>query len=76
MIGSANVNYGYILVDNPDYPAIAQDYEKTFVVLRSLPADVFLGAHGFQRLGRPGRARFASDRVTRRWPSRPTWASS
>jgi metallo-beta-lactamase class B len=46
VIGSANVNYGYILVDNPDYPAIAQDYEKTFAVLRSLPADVFLGAHG------------------------------
>jgi metallo-beta-lactamase class B len=25
---------------------IAQDYEKTFKVLHSLPADLFLGAHG------------------------------
>ena len=27
-------------------PAIAQDYEKTFTVLKSLPVDLFLGAHG------------------------------
>jgi metallo-beta-lactamase class B len=33
-------------VDNQEYPAIAQDYEKAFTVLASLPADIFLGAHG------------------------------
>jgi metallo-beta-lactamase class B len=46
IIGSANVNYGYILVDNQEYPSIAQDYEKTFAVLKALPADIFLSAHG------------------------------
>src|SRR5579862_897279 len=28
------------------YPGIAQDFEHTFAELRSLPCDVFLGAHG------------------------------
>jgi len=46
IIGSPNVNAGYILVGNKNYPAIAQDYEKTFKVLKSLPVDLFLGAHG------------------------------
>lgn len=34
------------LVDNQDYPEIADDFAKTFEVLKSLPCDVFLGAHG------------------------------
>ncbi|MEZ5385992.1 MAG: subclass B3 metallo-beta-lactamase [Prosthecobacter sp.] len=46
IIGSPNVNPGYILVNNKDYPTIAADYEKTFRVLKSLPVDLFLGAHG------------------------------
>ena len=46
IIGSPNVNAGYILVGNKNYPTIAQDYEKTFKVLKSLPVDLFLGAHG------------------------------
>jgi metallo-beta-lactamase class B len=46
IIGSPNVNPGYKLVDNAKYPTIAQDYERTFRVLESLPCDVFLGAHG------------------------------
>jgi len=48
IVGSPNVNPGpgYKLVDNKQYPQIAQDYEKTFRVLKSLPCDVFLGAHG------------------------------
>ena len=46
IIGSPNVNPGYRLVDNPKYPTIAQDYERTFRVLKSLKCDVFLGAHG------------------------------
>ena len=45
-VGSPNVNAGYVLVGNKKYPGIVQDYEKTFQVLKSLPVDVFLGAHG------------------------------
>lgn len=46
IIGSPNVNPGYILVGNKTYPEIAADYEKTFALLKSLPVDLFLGAHG------------------------------
>jgi metallo-beta-lactamase class B len=46
IVGSPNVNPGYQLVHNARYPWIAQDYERTFRVLESLPCDVFLGAHG------------------------------
>jgi len=46
VVGSPNVNEGYKLVDNTAYPQIAQDYERMFQVLRSLPCDYFLGAHG------------------------------
>ncbi len=46
IIGSPNVNAGYYLVGNKNYPQIAEDYVKTFAVLKSLPCDVFLGAHG------------------------------
>jgi metallo-beta-lactamase class B len=46
IVGSPNVNRGYKLVDNAKYPQIASDYERMFRVLESLPADIFLGAHG------------------------------
>jgi metallo-beta-lactamase class B len=46
IVGSPNVNDGYKLVNNAAYPQIASDYAKTFSVLHSLHADVFLGAHG------------------------------
>ncbi len=46
IVGSPNVNPGYVLVGNKKYPGIVHDYEKTFRVLESLPVDVFLGAHG------------------------------
>lgn len=46
IVGSPNVNPGYRLVNNKQYPTIASDYRKTFQVLKSLPCDVFLGAHG------------------------------
>jgi metallo-beta-lactamase class B len=46
IIGSPNVNPGYILVNNKSYPNIAADYERTFRILGSLPVDLFLGAHG------------------------------
>lgn len=46
IIGSPNVNDGYKLVANDAYPQIGSDYDRTFRVLRSLPVDIFLGAHG------------------------------
>lgn len=46
IVGSPNVNPGYKLVGNTVYPRIAEDYERTFRVLDSLPCDYFLGAHG------------------------------
>ena len=46
IIGSPNVNEGYVLVNNKDYPGIATDYQTTFRVLKALPVDLFLGAHG------------------------------
>jgi len=46
IIGSPNVNPGYKLVGNTAYPKIAEDYERMWRVLKSLPCDIFLGAHG------------------------------
>lgn len=45
IVGSPNVNEGYRLVDNPKYPQIAEDYARAFRVWKSLPCDIFLGAH-------------------------------
>ena len=45
-VGSPNVLPEMTLVDNPTYPHIASDFARTFDVLRGLPCDVFLGAHG------------------------------
>ena len=50
IVGSWNVNPGFRLVDRPgqsaSYPGIAEEYRRTFAVLKALPCDVFLGAHG------------------------------
>jgi metallo-beta-lactamase class B len=46
ILGSPNVNPGYKLVGNTSYPQIAEDYERMWRVLKSLPCDIFLGAHG------------------------------
>jgi len=46
IVGSPNVNEGYKLVANKQYPKIAEDYKKGFKVLKNLPCDIFLGAHG------------------------------
>jgi len=46
IVGSPNVNPGYKLVSNSAYPQIAEDYERMWRVLKSLPCDIFLGAHG------------------------------
>ncbi len=42
ILGSANVNPGYKLVNNKLYPQISEDFERAFRVLKSLPCD----AHG------------------------------
>jgi len=62
VVCSFGVNAGYVLVDNPNYPAIADDYRRTFARARELPVDVFLGSHGsfygleakYERLQRRG----------------------
>jgi metallo-beta-lactamase class B len=62
IVGSPNVNPGYRLVNNAQYPTIADDYQRMFRVLKSLPCDIFLGAHGsyfdlerkYARMGKPG----------------------
>jgi metallo-beta-lactamase class B len=50
IVGSWNVNPGFRLVDRAEqpasYPGIAADYRRTFMVLKGLPCDLFLGAHG------------------------------
>ena len=46
IVCSFGVNPGYILVDNPNYPDIAEDYRATFAKARTMPVDVFLAAHG------------------------------
>jgi metallo-beta-lactamase class B len=59
IIGSPNINPGYRLVNNRDYPQIAQDFATTFTVLKALPCDVFLGAHGayYDMIGKYQRTR-------------------
>jgi len=42
---SVGVNAGVQLVGNKAYPQIADDYMRSFKILRTLPCDVFLGAH-------------------------------
>jgi metallo-beta-lactamase class B len=75
IVGSPNVNPGYRLVNNPAYPGIAADYERTFKVLRSLPCDIFLGAHGdyfnldakFPRMKTSGVAAFVDPEGYKTW---------
>jgi len=62
ILGSLNVNAGFKLVNNHLYPGIADDYRRAFAAVKSLPCDLFLGAHGdyygmeakFARLPREG----------------------
>lgn len=46
IVGGPFVTSNYQLVNNKAYPKIATDYEHMFQVLKSLPCDIFLGAHG------------------------------
>ncbi len=43
---SLTVIPAYRLVNDPRYPQIAHDFEATFRVLKGLPCDIFLSAHG------------------------------
>jgi metallo-beta-lactamase class B len=45
IVCSVGWNPGYVLVNNKDYPQIADDYVRSFATLRKLPCDVFLAAH-------------------------------
>ncbi len=50
ILGGFTALGGYRLIDTPgrpaSYPGIAQDFARTFATLRTLPCDIFLGAHG------------------------------
>jgi metallo-beta-lactamase class B len=46
IVGSPMGTPGLNLIDNPRYPKVAADFEQNFVVLRSLPCDIFLGSRG------------------------------
>jgi len=45
IIGSVGVNPGFVLVNNKTVPQIADEFERAFKVMRSLPCDVPLGSH-------------------------------
>lgn len=46
IVGGTGINPGVRLVNNAKYPGIVEDYVRTFRILRSIPCDLFLGAHG------------------------------
>ena len=46
IVGSPNANPGYQLAHNAEYAEIAGDFSRCFRVLKALPCDIFLGAHG------------------------------
>jgi metallo-beta-lactamase class B len=46
IVGGTTINPGVTLVNNPKYPNIAEDYARTWRVMRALKCDIFLGAHG------------------------------
>jgi len=45
IIGSVGVNQGTRLVNNPQVPQIAEEYQRSFRILRGLKCDVPLGSH-------------------------------
>ncbi|HYL77413.1 MAG TPA: subclass B3 metallo-beta-lactamase [Bryobacteraceae bacterium] len=46
IVGGTGINSGVRLLHNAKYPGIVEDYARTFRILRALPCDLFLGAHG------------------------------
>ncbi len=55
---SLSVNPGTKLLNNPKYPSIVKDWEKTFRVMRSLQPDVWVAGHAgfFDMAGKAARA--------------------
>jgi metallo-beta-lactamase class B len=47
LIVCAGLQEGAQLVNNKNYPEIADDFARSFKKYRTLPADVFLGAHSW-----------------------------
>jgi len=45
---SATISPGTSVWRKPPYPELAQDFEKTFAVLKQLPCDIFFAPHGGQ----------------------------
>lgn len=43
-----NINEGTVLLHNPKYPAIIQDYARTFEAQKELSCDIFLTSHAGQ----------------------------
>jgi metallo-beta-lactamase class B len=62
IVGSVGVNPGFVLVNNQQNPEIANEYERSFKVLRGLKVDVPLASHPamygmaekYLKMGRPG----------------------
>ncbi|MCU1330241.1 MAG: Beta-lactamase [Bryobacterales bacterium] len=46
VVGSIGVNNARDLVNNPAYPNMVEDYQKSFRVLKALPCDIYLASHG------------------------------
>ena len=46
IVCSFGVNANYVLIHNPNYPDIAEDYRATFAKARAMPVDVFVASHG------------------------------
>ncbi|MBC2665276.1 subclass B3 metallo-beta-lactamase [Novosphingobium flavum] len=47
IVGGPLTNRAMKIINNPKYPNLVADYAKNFAVLRSLPADIFVGPHGY-----------------------------
>ena len=56
IVGSMSINPGVVLVTNPKFPEIADEYARSFRILRSLPVEVFLAPH-VQQFGAAAKAR-------------------
>jgi metallo-beta-lactamase class B len=55
---SVSVNEGTALLNNPKYPAIVSDWEKTYSILKSLKPDVWVSSHAmfFDMKGKSARS--------------------
>jgi metallo-beta-lactamase class B len=47
VIACGGLQEGAVLVNNTNYPEIADDFARSIATLKALPVDVFLGAHSW-----------------------------